>query len=135
MAPRIHELVVAGSTAADEHAQGIVQVNQAIAQLDSVTQSNAAIAEETASAGEELSAQARELDHVTRALAVIVEGTGRAAQHRSVESASPVLAAGGTGGGKPDPNRVAAAGLRRPGRLHPTPEQVIPLETADLEDF
>jgi methyl-accepting chemotaxis protein len=136
VAPHIHELVVAGSTAADEHNQGILQVNQAINQLDAVTQSNAAIAEETASAGEELSAQARELDQVTRALAVIVEGAGHAAEHRSVESGAaalgfapvaPVRRPGGNGSGP--------AGHRGNGKPHRPPEQVIPLETADLEDF
>jgi methyl-accepting chemotaxis protein len=136
VAPRIHDLVVAGSTAADEHAQGIIQVNQAITQLDAVTQSNAAIAEETASAGEELSAQARELDQVTRALAVIVEGTGRAAQHRSVEAATPTLGSVAAGNGSRETERpVAAQQSRRSGQPIKRPEQVIPLETADLEDF
>jgi methyl-accepting chemotaxis protein len=135
VAPRIHELVVAGSTAADEHAQGIMQLNQAIAQLDAVTQSNAAIAEETASAGEELSAQARELDHITRSLAVVVEGSNRAAQHKSVEQASPVFATAGRAGGAHTSSRATVSRPGGNGRVHPTPEQVIPLETADLEDF
>ena len=130
VAPRIHELVVAGSSAADEHAQGIIQVNQAIAQLDAVTQSNAAIAEETASAGEELSAQARELDTVTRALSVIVEGSGRAGRHAGEEEAAQAATPS-----RPESGHPVAATANRTRRPGPSPEQVIPLETADLEDF
>jgi methyl-accepting chemotaxis protein len=133
---RIHEVTVAGSTAADEHAQGIVQVNQAIAQLDAVTQSNAAIAEETASAGEELSAQARELDQVTRALATIVEGTRKAQKHASVEAGAAALAPVATPAGLGSNGNGRADNRSNNGRQHDlAPEQVIPLEVADLDGF
>ena len=130
VAPKIHQMVLAGSTAADEHAQGIVQVNQAIAQLDAVTQSNAAIAEETASAGEELSAQSRELDEVTNALRLVVEGSRRA--ERDQAAAAATTPAGSR------PTVRPRAQVPAPSRIVPrdaAPEQVIPLEVADLEDF
>ncbi|MGV8078646.1 MAG: methyl-accepting chemotaxis protein [Syntrophales bacterium] len=47
--------------ASGEQAQGIVQINQAIAELDKVTQQAASGAEESASAAEELSAQAQQM--------------------------------------------------------------------------
>jgi methyl-accepting chemotaxis protein len=52
-------------------------VNTAVAQMDSVTQTNAANSEEAASASEELSAQAEELDHIVARLVAMVQG-GRA---------------------------------------------------------
>ncbi len=49
------------SQASEEQRRGVDQVNTAVAQMDGVTQSNAANAEETAAASEELSSQAQEL--------------------------------------------------------------------------
>jgi methyl-accepting chemotaxis protein len=58
-AGRVDELVAEIAQASKEQAQGIGQVNQAMAQMDKVTQSNAASAEEAASASEELHALSR----------------------------------------------------------------------------
>ena len=55
---QVDELVVEIATASVEQNQGIGQVTQAVAQMDQVTQKNAANAEESASAAEELNAQA-----------------------------------------------------------------------------
>ena len=61
--------------ASQEQAQGIDQVNRAVAQLDSVTQANASSSEESASASEELSAQARELNGMVDILKDLVRGS------------------------------------------------------------
>ncbi len=50
------------SAASDEQAHGIGQVNQAIGQMDSTTQQNAALVEEAAAASASLEAQARHLN-------------------------------------------------------------------------
>jgi methyl-accepting chemotaxis protein len=55
------DLISEISAASQEQSQGIAQVNIAVQQMDKVVQSNAANAEETASASEELSAQAESL--------------------------------------------------------------------------
>ncbi|TVR42776.1 MAG: hypothetical protein EA402_10950 [Planctomycetota bacterium] len=55
------QLISEISSASNEQARGIDQINQAMAQMDQVTQGNAANAEECASAAEELTAQAQEL--------------------------------------------------------------------------
>ena len=60
-ARHVDELVAEIATASREQSQGLDQVNAAITQMDKVTQSNAASAEESASASEELSAQAATL--------------------------------------------------------------------------
>ncbi len=62
------------SAASNEQAQGVDQVNTAVAQMDKVTQTNAANAEESASAAEELSAQASQLSSLVGELNVIVTG-------------------------------------------------------------
>jgi methyl-accepting chemotaxis protein len=62
------------ATASKEQTQGIGQVNTAITQMDKVTQTNAANAEETASAAEELNAQAEELKNTVWDLLALVEG-------------------------------------------------------------
>ncbi len=58
---KVNDLVGEVSEASNEQAQGIEQVNGAMVQMDQVTQSNAASAEETAAASEELAAQSEEL--------------------------------------------------------------------------
>ena len=70
----VARLILEITTATNEQAQGVDQVNTAVAQMDKVTQSNAATAEETASAAEELSAQAASLDSMVDDLVSMVEG-------------------------------------------------------------
>jgi methyl-accepting chemotaxis protein len=61
--------------ASNEQSQGIMQSNMAISQMDKVTQSNAASAEETAAAATELSSMAGALQESVTALISLVEGT------------------------------------------------------------
>lgn len=58
---KVAELVEEINAASKEQAQGIDQINSALEQIDQVTQSNTANAEESASAAEELAAQAQQL--------------------------------------------------------------------------
>jgi hypothetical protein len=58
-----------------EQAEGIIQVNQAINQLDKVTQENAATAEETASASTELRMSSDQLDStITQMIGIVGAG-------------------------------------------------------------
>ena len=52
------------SEASNEQSAGIAQVNQAIAQMDAVTQQNAALVEEAAAAAESMPVQAARLSQV-----------------------------------------------------------------------
>jgi methyl-accepting chemotaxis protein len=61
-------LVAEIATAAKEQAQGIQQVGVAMTEMDKVTQSNSAGAEQSASAAEELKAQARTLQQTVKVL-------------------------------------------------------------------
>ncbi len=58
---RVHDLVGEISSASIEQAQGISQVGDAVAQLDQVTQQNAALVEESAAAAESMKDQAQKL--------------------------------------------------------------------------
>ncbi len=69
------DLVGEIAAASQEQAQGIDQVNTAVAQMDKVTQQNAANAEESASASEELSAQAASMNEVVNELVALVGGS------------------------------------------------------------
>jgi methyl-accepting chemotaxis protein len=62
------------AAASKEQAQGIDQVNTAVAQMDKVTQQNAANAEESASASEELTSQAKAMNDMVDQLAALVGG-------------------------------------------------------------
>jgi methyl-accepting chemotaxis protein len=58
---RVHDLVGEIATASVEQSQGIDQVGEAVAQLDQVTQQNAALVEESAAAAESMKVQAASL--------------------------------------------------------------------------
>jgi methyl-accepting chemotaxis protein len=60
--------------ASEEQAQGVDQINTAVAQMDKVTQQNAAGAEESASAAQQLSAQAQTVKAMVDELATLVSG-------------------------------------------------------------
>lgn len=74
---QVDELVAAVSGASTEQSQGISQINTAVTQMDKVTQSNAASAEESAAAAEELNAQADAMKVAVGELQRLVSGTSR----------------------------------------------------------
>lgn len=73
-ARKVDELVAEIATASSEQNQGLQQVNTAVTEMDKVTQSNAANAEESASASEELNAQASTLKDAVAELVSLVGG-------------------------------------------------------------
>ncbi len=62
------------AVASEDQAHGVNKINTVMGQMDSITQSNAAKAEESASSSEELSAQAVELHSMVTGLITLVEG-------------------------------------------------------------
>ncbi|MCC6239422.1 MAG: MCP four helix bundle domain-containing protein [Phycisphaerales bacterium] len=84
---KVNTLISEIAAASQEQSQGIGQVNTAVAQMDKVTQSNAANAEESASASEELAAQAEQMSGMVNELVALVGGTakttGQSQRHRS----------------------------------------------------
>ena len=62
------------NVASEEQEQGITQLNDTVAQMETVTHSNASNAEHSAAASEELSRQAEELNEVVDVLVALVYG-------------------------------------------------------------
>jgi methyl-accepting chemotaxis protein len=93
-ARQVDELVAEIATASKEQSQGIGQVNTAVTQMDKVTQSNAASAEESASAAEQLNAQALTLKGIVADLQQLVGGkttTAVAQARQGAHSTTPVI--------------------------------------------
>ncbi len=81
-AKQVDSLVSEIATASVEQKDGITQVNKAVSDMDRITQSNAASAEESASASKQLKAQALSLKTTVEVLRTMVEG----AQHTTTPS-------------------------------------------------
>jgi methyl-accepting chemotaxis protein len=76
-ARKMDELVAEIATSSREQSEGIGQVNTAVSQMDTVTQSSASHAEETAAAAEELNSQAVLLERTVAQLRKLVDGRKR----------------------------------------------------------
>ncbi|MBN2713450.1 MAG: methyl-accepting chemotaxis protein, partial [Planctomycetes bacterium] len=136
-ARKVSGLVSEISAASNEQAQGVDQVNTAVAQMDKVTQSNAANAEESASASEELSAQAVNLKDTVNRLVEMVGGSARDNGNQYHEPISH----GHAIGNRLTPPSSTKAGLSGGGKATQgtsskvvKPNDLIPLEE-DFNDF
>ena len=84
------------AVASQEQSQGIAQLNTAVTQMDKVTQTNAATAEESAAVAQELTAQAEALKDAVSDLMRLVDGQGgQAGASASLVSASRLPGAKG----------------------------------------
>ncbi|MBX7256560.1 MAG: MCP four helix bundle domain-containing protein [Candidatus Hydrogenedentes bacterium] len=148
-AQKVEQLINEVSAASNEQSQGIDQINRAVAEMDKVTQMNAANSEEAAAASEELSAQAANLTEIVDELAKIV---GNKVKHRTAQSSSVTKSTSMRK--KPAPTAARQALKRPPAaktgerrepkaltaspaaeqRVH-KPEEVIPLDDTDMADF
>jgi methyl-accepting chemotaxis protein len=118
IAGKIAQLVGAITTSSNEQNQGTKQISTAVAEMDKLTQANAATAEESASAAHELNAQAESLKLAVDELISLVEGT-RAQHPPSLHAAAPVGTA--VPAGTTAPARPAAVPAKRPATavVHP----------------
>ena len=71
---KIENLVDDVKAGSQEQTQGIDQIGKAITQMERVTQTNAATAEQTASAAEQLNAQSQALNSIVNQLKAMVRG-------------------------------------------------------------
>jgi methyl-accepting chemotaxis protein len=136
---KVAQLIDEITSASEEQAQGIEQINKAVSEMDKVTQQTAASAEESASAAEELTAQAEQMKGYVSDLAAVVSGSGSEnpgegenyrssavsgrESHRPQTATRKLLLAGA--------NRSAGKSSAQKGSR---PGQVIPLEE-DFKDF
>jgi methyl-accepting chemotaxis protein len=95
---KVNDIIAEITVATKEQSDGIAQVNQAIAEMDGVTQQNAALVEQAAAAAESLQEQA---GHLAQVVSVFKLDDGPAAAARAparhaaaVQQRMPALAAG-----------------------------------------
>ena len=74
-AAKVGELVGEIAAASQEQAQGLDQINKAVAEMDKVTQQTAGNAQESAPASEEMNAQAEQMKHISGTLSKIIGGS------------------------------------------------------------
>ncbi len=67
-------LITEIAAACREQSQGILQINQAVSDMDQVVRSNAAGAEQSAAAAEQMNAQARQMEEFVGGLVALVKG-------------------------------------------------------------
>ena len=138
---KISELVSEISIASREQAQGVEQINITISEMESVTQSNAASAEESAAASEEMKFQALQLEEIVESLNDILTGsstmiskigTPSMTKERPVQSAytakHKALAPPAQGKTAPQPSE-------RKQQPRTSAEEVIPFDEEDFKDF
>jgi len=81
---RVTDIMAEISGAGDEQSAGIEQINQAVSEMDSVTQQNAALVEEAAAAAAAMQQQAEQLERVVSVFRVDTQSVARpAAPERS----------------------------------------------------
>ncbi len=142
---KVNELMDEIAAASQEQTQGMMQINKAIAQMEKVTQQNAANAEESASASEELSAQAVSMKDVVGQLIKLVKGntdvntsdkqlSAKTGSLRTAEHGSRAFGKlpSGEAGTKRTSRSVTAKHGAKTREINP--EEVIPLEE-DTESF
>jgi hypothetical protein len=122
----VDELVAEIATASKEQSDGIAQVNTAVAQMDKVTQSNAASAEESASAAQELNSQTSVLRNVAGEMLKLVGGAGKPVPAGDARELEPAAISA------PRRPSIAPAGNKcRNGNGRTSPITSMSLETAD----
>ena len=130
---KVAELVSEIAAASAEQAQGIEQVNIAVTEMDKVTQSNAAGAEESAAASEEMNAQAEEMKGMVGELVAMVgastngkkgSDTANLQTRPKIALKSPAVSSGKA------VRKIVAHKAKEV-----NPQQVIPLDDGDFQDF
>jgi methyl-accepting chemotaxis protein len=135
---QVDELVTEVANASAEQTQGITQINTAVGQMDKVTQSNAATAEESAAAAEELNAQAEVMKQSVAELLKLVGGKSEAVVKKPTHAHRPQAYRAPA----PTAKRLAPTGTNGNGRSHAAPELAtlakrrseIPMD-GDFKDF
>ncbi len=131
---KVGELVGEIAAASSEQAQGIEQINKAVAEMDKVTQQVAANAEESASASEEMNAQAIQMTKVVKELAVLVGGrekNGRPGDHIRTGYAGKIVRRAGNGLRKALPAQLTKTTNRKKIKS----DEVMSMDDSDFQDF
>ena len=127
-AAKVAEFVSEIAHASKEQSEGLLQVNQALSDMDRVIQQNAANAEESAAASEELTAQAATVADYVLGLAAVVGGqNSKLASQPQQQKALPDYSSR-----KKAAQEKPAAPLPK---ISPSPQEMIPLDDDEFKDF
>lgn len=144
---KVNNLIEDVSSASNEQAQGVEQLNIAVSQLDKITQANAATSEESASASQQLSSKTIDLDHVIQELINVVGDSDTSTSRPSysninhqLKRPSPYHATSSTPARhaplrKALPSKPVAAATTAQASNTVSPNEIIPLSEDDLADF
>lgn len=138
---KVANLVSEVSAASTEQAQGIGQINKAVAEMDKVVQQVAANAEESASASEEMNAQAEEMKAFVDEMLALVGGSGNGKGRLEIRSRGKdkgERASGGrlTAGKAIKAPRKDMEGKSLHGGKEVSPHKLIPLDASEeMKDF
>ncbi|WP_051328278.1 methyl-accepting chemotaxis protein [Desulfatirhabdium butyrativorans] len=139
IAQKIGQLVDEIATASVEQSHGIAQVNLAVSEMDKVTQSTAANAEESAAASEELNAQAEQMKTFVEDLVRVVGGSSNGARSGGgrLRREQPVAwkAVGHSALALPEPVKKAVGKVMFKPKGRVTPEEFIPLKDGEFNEF
>lgn len=125
---KVGELISEIAAASHEQAEGIEQVNKAVAEMDRVVQHVAANAEESASASEQMYAQSEQMRNMVNELMTLISGNGNSA---SIDANSPHPTAQIPETKEVKPTRAIIASKSK----EVAPEEVIPMGKDDFADF
>lgn len=139
---RIGIILSSMADSSTQQSSAVRQVAQAVHDIDSVTQSNAASAEESAAASEELSGQAEMMKNAVAQLLVLAGGSGKGAVSGKrtaspAQSKGPAMARlpGVKPAAKPAaPARKALPPVAKKKAVSTRPEEIIPMD-GEFEDF
>jgi methyl-accepting chemotaxis protein len=102
---QLDEMVGGIAQASTEQSEGIGQLNQAVAGMDKITQSNAALAQQSATSAEEMKSQSAEVKTAVNELLKMVQGF---TEETAIVSPAPVRHTASANAGKPATRRAAA---------------------------
>jgi methyl-accepting chemotaxis protein len=88
---KLDEMIAGIAQASHEQSEGIDQLNNTVAGMDKITQSNAALAQQSAASSDELKAQAEQVQNAVADLMRMVDGGDSSSITPSVAVVSPVL--------------------------------------------
>ncbi|MDY0360919.1 MAG: methyl-accepting chemotaxis protein [Desulforegulaceae bacterium] len=128
---KVGGLIAEIAAASNEQSKGIEQINMAVSQMDKVTQTNAANAEESASASEEMSAQAEQMRSIVGELSKLVTGSSEMQSTHSYSNLKKKAAAKKSGYKPRTPAKISSR--TRSNGHEISPDRVIPFD--DDDDF
>ncbi len=128
---KVGDLVGEIAAASNEQAQGIEQINKAVSAMDEITQQNAANAEESAATSQEMRSQAQYLKKIVEELVRLAGGRATAVVAAAAPKVQP--------SSKPRTPALPKSTTARPTAITQgkriSPEQVIPMDEDDFQDF